>query len=79
MILRRVRRDNFTTPGMNLCARVGRLFQQQQPMQMRSRSRYRRDITILLDPGRFLNRLLVDLILILPRMAAASFDRGISR
>jgi hypothetical protein len=36
----------------------------------------RQCITILLDPGRFLNRLLVDLTLNLPQMAAASFDHG---
>ena len=39
-------------------------------------SRQRQCITILLDPGRFLNRLQIDLILNLPRMAAASIDRG---
>jgi hypothetical protein len=38
----------------------------------------RQCITILLDPGRFLNRLVADLILILSRtiMAVASIDRG---
>jgi hypothetical protein len=42
------------------------------------RSQQRRCTTILLDPGRFLNRLAADLILTLPRMtpAAASIDRG---
>jgi hypothetical protein len=42
------------------------------------RSQRRQCTTILLDPGRFLNRLVGDLILILPPMtlAAASIDRG---
>jgi len=54
----------------------GRLFQQHWPVQVRLRARHRRRITILLDPGRFLNRLLTGLILMLPAIVIASIDRG---
>jgi hypothetical protein len=45
-------------------------------VQVRFRGRHCRCITILLDPGRFLNRLLNGLILMQPAIAVASIDCG---
>src|SRR5260370_10201589 len=79
LVLRIVRSACEALPRANRSiSPSGRLFQHYRPVGIFFGCVHRRYIRILLDPGRFLNRLAIDLILVPPRiiMAAASIDRG---